>query len=124
MTERQPWGDPVRSSVVRQHMGCGYEPTDPSIPVIAWDGQSLGRVPQSDEYDENGKYLHPVCAGYVCGLPEVIEATHAHFFLTRGGLLQWTDGAPPTAAIKQAVVELESEQGRVVEWCSKNPQKA
>lgn len=109
-------------AAVRQYLGCGYEQRTDG-PIAPWDGQTLGRKPQPDEADASGKRLL-VCAGYATKLPEVIEATHAHFFLTRGGLLQWTDGEPPTAAVKQAVVELESEQCRVVEWASENPRKA
>ncbi len=105
----------------RQLMGCGYEPPDPRLPAMP--PSFTGREPGADEFDDDGREIHPVCPGYLCGLPEVVEASHAHLFLKNGGLAQFCDGKPPTSMLRDAVTILECEYGRVLDWSSKNPQK-
>lgn len=100
-----------RDTQTRQLMGCGYEPA--SRYAFGWDGSSLGRKSTPGEPN--------ICPGYVCGLPEVIEASNAYLFLKNGGLLQFTDGEPPTNDLRTAVVVLECENNAVMEWSSKNP---
>jgi hypothetical protein len=104
-------------------MGCGYEQPLVNAPVNPWNGTQLGRELTSDERDAHGRELEPVCAGYACGLPEVIEASHAYVFLKNGGLMQATDGEPPSASLREAVTIIECESSRVMEWSAKNPEK-
>lgn len=98
----------------RRLMGCGYLPEDPN----AFPWQPNGRTLCPDEYDPDAPNKHgftvPVCAGYACALPEVTEASYAHFFLSRGGLSQFTDGEPPGEALRMAVTVIESEQDKLM----------
>lgn len=97
----------------RRAVGCGFLPLDPN--AMPWDATPLGRDPHPDELDKkSGRLLLPVCPGYACGLPEVIEASMAHTFFKNGGLEQACDGAHPTPDLRYAVVILETEYGRVL----------
>jgi hypothetical protein len=102
----------------RQHMGCGFLPRIEN-PRSVWDGQQLGRMPQRDELDDQRRMLDPVCAGYVCGLPEVLEASTAHYFHKHGGMSQ--AGIEPTPELRTSVIELDNEFGRALSWSQKNP---
>lgn len=107
---------------IRQSIGCGWEQQDDRIPPTPWDGQSLGRIPYPDEYDEQRRMHLPVCPGYACSLPEFVEISHAYFFLGKGGLLQFT-GEAPTPPMLTAMIEFEREAAAVMQWSSKNPEK-
>lgn len=92
-------------------MGCGFLPPSPNV----WPWEPNGRVACADEYDpETRKPTTPVCAGYVCALPEVIEASHAYFFLKNGGLTQFTGNEPPSEALLSAVTTLETEHDKLL----------
>ena len=110
---------------VRRFMGCGYlSAAGPGVPVNAWDGSSLGRSVSPDERDDKGATITPVCAGYVCGLPEVIEASHARIFYDKGELEQFCEGGCATAALRDAITVLECEGSRVMDWSNRNPVKS
>lgn len=99
-------------------MGCGFLP--PVTAALPWDHP--GREPAKDELDQSGRTLLPVCPGYACGLPEVIESSQAHLFLKNGGLSQFCDGDSPSPALRDAVTILECEYSRVMDWSSKQMQ--
>lgn len=109
----------LEPDVRRKDFGCGYLPPWPD--AEPWDHD--GREESSDERDDLGRLHVPICPGYVCGLPEVVEASSAHLFLKNGGLAQFCDGEPPTPALRDAVTILEAEYGRVIDWISRNPPK-
>lgn len=91
-------------------MGCGYLPPVPN--AEPWS--PIGRMECSDERDPKTLKLHlPVCPGYVCSLPEVIEASRAHFFLKNGGLQQFTGTEPPSEALLLSVQVIESEADKL-----------
>lgn len=98
----------------RQSWGCGYIPANPRIPVLPWQPPSYDVYP--DERDERGRLKLPVCPGYVCNLPEVIEATHARSWHAVGELTQWCDGGQATPQIREAIAVLNHEQARVDRW--------
>lgn len=107
----------------RQYMGCGYLPPAPeNAPVSAWDGSSLGRQLGDDERDDKRRVRLPVCPGYVCGLPEVIEASWAHVYWEKGELTQWCEGQS-TSTLRDAVELLAMEQAAATAWASDNPVK-
>lgn len=98
----------------RQALGCGYEPPAAAhIPVVPWDHE--GRVAGADEHDERGRTLDPVCPGYLCGLPEVIEASHARAHWKHGELWSFT-GSQPTRPLLMAIVTLDMEDARCQDW--------
>lgn len=91
--------------------GCGYLPPDPN----AFPWEPTGRQACHDEYDPKTGRLHlPICPGYLCALPEVIEASHAYLFLKNGGVTQYTQGDPPSEPLLVAVTTLESEYDKLV----------
>lgn len=92
--------------VVRQYMGCGYEPTDPSVPVQPW---------RHSGYEANADEIK-VCPGFACGLPEVIEASDAHMFWSKGQLAEFCDDKKATPALRHCVKVLETENARVQAW--------
>lgn len=94
-----------------------------NVPVQAWDGSSLGRMSSPDERDDKRRIIHPVCPGYACGLPEVIEASHARLFFDKGELSQFCDGKTATPMLRDAITILECEASRVMDWSYKNPVK-
>lgn len=68
----------------------------------------------SDERDPKTRRLHlPVCPGYVCALPEVIEASRAHFFLKNGGLAQFCGSEDPSEPLLLSVQIIESEADKL-----------
>lgn len=92
-------------------IGCGYLPQDPNAQPWA----PVGRMECSDERDPKTLKLYlPVCPGYVCSLPEVIEASRAHFFLKNGGLQQFTGTEPPSEALLLSVQVIESEVNKII----------
>lgn len=107
-------------AITRQAMGCGYLPA--SDRARAWDGTSLGRIVGADERDENGKLHLPVCPGYACSLPEVIETTWAHSYWEKGELAQFCEGQS-TPALRDAMGEYAIECSRAESWALKNPEK-
>lgn len=109
----------------RQLKGCGYLPPPPENlrPYVqAWDGTSLGRTIESDERDENKRVRLPVCPGYVCSLPEVLETSWAASYWEKGELSQFCEGQS-TPQLRDAIHTLLSEQAAVSEWSSANPEK-
>ncbi len=100
-------------------MGCGFEPPPPDNLrpyVVAWEGaRTLG----ADERDASGRVLLPVCPGYACQLPEVIEASHAVAWKQHGELTQFLEGATCTRDMREAITLIEIEQGRVQAYAMK-----
>jgi len=114
-----------RNQQARQLMGCGYEPPPEEKlrpHVQAWDGSSLGRKPGADEKDDKGRIRLPVCPGYVCGLPEVIETSWAHVYWEKGELTQWCEGQS-TGELRDAIELLAMESNAAESWAMANPVK-
>lgn len=110
--------------MTRRHLGCGYLQPDPRVPVMPWS--HMGRRIPADERGPDGREALQICPGYVCDLPEVVEAATAHMFLKNGGLGQFCDdgnGERPTPMLRDAVTVLECEHGQVMDWSAKNPPK-
>lgn len=108
-------------------MGCGYLPPPsekmrPYVESSVWDGHSMGRVRGADEKDSKGRVRLPVCPGYVCGLPEVIEASWAHAYWEKGELTQYCEGQS-TSELRTAVEVLAMETAAAAAWASRNPVK-
>lgn len=108
-----------RNQHARQLWGCGYEPplpehmrNDPRY-LTPWEHE--GRKPHADE--------PRVCAGYVCALPEVIEASHAAAWKKDGELTQFLEGAMCTPDLRHAITLLEIEQSRVLAFAAKESTK-
>lgn len=107
----------------RKYMGCGYLPPAPEgVPVGAWDGTSLGRERGADELDDKKRVRLPVCPGYVCALPEVVEASWAHAYWEKGELTQWCEGQS-TSELRDAIELTAMEQAAASAWASANPVK-
>lgn len=103
-------------------MGCGYESKLPdAAPVRPWDHQ--GRVPHSDEKDERGRFHLPVCPGYACALPDVIETTWAHAYWEKGELTQFCDGDIASPQLRSAIQHYAVEVAKSQDWEMKNPEK-
>lgn len=111
-----------RNEQTRQYIGCGYLPPLTDRPVDAWDGTSLGRVRQADELDERKRVRLPVCPGYACSLPEVLEVSWAHAYWEKGELGQWCEGQS-TADLRTAIELLAMESAAASAWALDNPVK-
>lgn len=103
--------------MTRRYAGCGYLPIDPSIPVRPWDHPDRKR--SADEFGEDGKLHLPICPGYVCNLPEVIEASHAHMLMKSGALNHFCRTEPASEPLLMAMTILECEQAKVMTAASK-----
>jgi hypothetical protein len=115
-----------RDQQARQLMGCGYAPPPseilrPYVERYVWDGTSLGRKRGSDEMAD-GHIRLPVCPGYVCSLPEVIETSWAHAYWEKGELTQWCEGQS-TPQLRDAVELLALESAEATSWATDNPVK-
>lgn len=110
----------TRPIEVRQSLGCGYAEAPTHFPIVPW--QHVGYQRHADEIGPKGETLHPVCVGYVCSLPEVIEATHAAAWKRDGELTQWCEGQV-TSQMRDAIAVLEIEQRRAESWSMANPEK-
>lgn len=109
-----------QSKQTRQYMGCGYEtPPADRRRVAPWDH---GGRDKTGERDAKGRLHLPVCAGYVCSLPEVVEVTWAHAYWEKGELTNWCDGEVPTQALRDAIAIYAIAVSAANEWDSKNPQ--
>ena len=95
----------TQSKEARQSLACHYEPTNPAIPVRPWDHS--GRTPMKNET--------PMCAGYVCSLPQVIEAARAHTHWSKGSLSDFC-GARPNERVLESVEILEGSIGALKSW--------
>lgn len=73
-------------------MGCGFE--EPDARAAPWSPDAI-------------KPRLKVCPGYTTNLPEVIEASHARFFMEKGSLPQWSD-EPITEHTRHALMILAS----------------
>ena len=116
-----------KNADARTLMGCGYLPPPsekmrPYVAASVWDGSSMGRVPGADEKDDKGRVRLPVCPGYVCGLPEVIEASWAHAYWEKGELTQWCEGQS-TAELRSSIELLAMETAATASWAMHNPVK-
>lgn len=116
----------TRDIQARQLLGCGYEPQPADdklrMYVQPWDGTSMGRQRSPDELDAKGRVRLPVCPGYVCALPEVIETSWAHAYWEKGELTQWCEGQS-TEQLRDAVNLLALETSLADAWSSENPVK-
>lgn len=98
----------TNSQIVRQGMGCGYEPPPPkTVPVLPWQ-PPLGRKGYQGDPPR-------VCAGYTTTLPEVLEAVQAHRHWRHGSLEAFC-GGKPSEDLMQAVLILESAYNAVELW--------
>ena len=107
--------------IVRQSWGCGYEPPPPNIRIDPWDHG--GRDRRADERDDRGRLRLPVCPGYACSLPEVVETSWAHSYWEKGELSNYCDGDAPTPMLREAINAYAIECSAVIEWESRNPEK-
>jgi len=103
----------------RQALGCGYEPPGEGM-VRPWDHP--GREIPPDEIDDHGQLIDPTCPGYLCGLPEVIETSHARLHWQKSQLAVYTRRTPRPELIT-AITVLEIESGRCDAWDFKNGRK-
>jgi hypothetical protein len=97
--------------LVRQSMGCGYEPPPPKrLPVAAWhhEGDPRREPPTT-------------CPGYTCNLPEVVYVSRARFHWTKGQLAAFLGGEPASEALLLAIELLEIEANRARDWDHKHP---
>lgn len=91
-------------------MRCGYEPTAPLERTFSWLHEGQAEDPPE------------ICPGYLCGLPPVIEVTHARLHWDRGQLRDWCEG-PPSRSLMDAIETLESADNHATAWAMKNPPK-
>jgi hypothetical protein len=98
----------ANNQIVRQGMGCGFEPAPPtSVPVMPWQPPMGSKGYQGDR--------PKICAGYTTSLPEVVEASLAHAHWRHGQLAVFCGGAP-TEDLMQAVLILEGAYNAVDLW--------
>ncbi len=112
-----------RNEQARQLLGCGYAPPPdeklrPHVERSVWDHE--GRRIREDERDERGRLHLPVCPGYVCTLPEVVEATWAHSYWEKGELTQYCEGQS-TPALRDAIAVYAIEVAAMNRWAQDNP---
>ena len=88
---------------------------------MPWDHP--GRVRDPGELDERQKIRLPICPGYLCSLPEVIEASWAHSYWENGELSQFCDGGAATKQLKDAMSAFAIARSKATEWSMKNPAK-
>ncbi len=103
-----------RNQQARQLWGCGYEPELPEhmrTPRYLTPWEHEGRTPHPDE--------PKVCVGYVCSLPEVLEASHAAAWKHDGELTQFLEGAVCLPDLRDAITVIEIEQSRVQAFAAK-----
>lgn len=99
----------------RQSIGCGYEPPAPeSMPVRIWDHPARAEAPDDKP---------TLCVGYVCGLPEVVEASRAQLHWSKGQLSHFTRGEIARPELLRAIELLEVEQARARAYAMDNPPK-
>lgn len=103
----------------RRYLGCGYQPVNPD--AMPWDGLPYGRDPGRDELDDRGRLHLPVCPGYVCFLPEVIEVSYAHGFWDKGQLEHFLGSEPCAPLLRDSIAFLDQEYAKALEWSIKNP---
>lgn len=87
-----------QSKEMRQSMRCGYEPALVDLRLSStWcpDGFS--------GFEENTGGLASTCPGYTTHLPEVVEVSWLHWWLTKGQLRDKLGGAP--SELVQSLVE-------------------
>ena len=102
------------STYERQLIGCGFEPRlgfvdEMEADVVALPGRTGDRL--------------AICPGYLCGLPEVVEASYARSWKSDGQLAEWLERRQSTPALRRAITELEVAQGRADVWAAQNPVK-
>ncbi len=94
-------------------LGCGYTPPPSALPVVPWEHP--GRRPPSSERDDAGVVATPVCPGYLCKLPEVIEVARARIHWERGHLVQFC-GSQPTEEMLGLIEVLEGAANEMQHW--------
>jgi len=92
----------------RRAMACGWLPLDPDARGWVHEGQ---KPPPGVKFDD----WHPVCPGYSCGLPDVIEVSRLHAHWKHGALRDACDGQP-TEAVLSSVLILDAQQNAVESW--------
>jgi len=105
----------ITPRISRQGIGCGYEPPAPiGVPVRPWD--------HSGRHEDRDVDPPSVCPGYSCGLPEVIEASHARMHWQKGELVSFTR-KPPRPELMTAITILELESNRAEGWEARQKQR-
>lgn len=91
-------------------IGCGYLPPLPDhVRLSVWQP-----TPFSPKLGYRGPAA-TTCAGYVCGLPEVIEVVRARTHWTKGQLVAFTAGQP-SEHLLAAVEILDAECSHYERW--------
>jgi hypothetical protein len=92
----------------RRDMACGWLPIDPDTRGWIHEGQ---QPPHGVKFED----WRPVCPGYSCGLPEVIEVSRLHAHWRKGALREACDDKPTDAVLSSALI-LEGQQNSVESW--------
>ncbi len=88
----------------RRDVGCAYEDAKPGADVWCPPG-----------YNTDVHERPTICAGYLCGLPDVIATAVLHRYLERGGLAIRADGHLPDAA-KAMLDAMDGQAGAAETW--------
>jgi len=99
--------------IQRQSLACGFEPPPPpSVRVQAWDHPDREKRPGEDKEP-------PICPGYLCHLPEVIEIARAHLHWSKGSLHTFCRGEPVTERLNDGVEIFEGALNSLSSWLMK-----
>jgi hypothetical protein len=63
-----------------------------------------------------------ICVGFLCSLPEVIEASRARLHWSKGALREWA-GSKPSRRLFECIETLEVAANQAEGWAMKNPEK-
>lgn len=84
----------------RQALGCGYEP--PVAHAVPWSPPRGKRA--------------TMCAGYLCSLPTVIEASRLRAHAKHGALAAACHEGPPTPHTLDAILLIDAELNALEAW--------
>lgn len=102
--------------LVRQSLGCCYEPPAPKgIPVVAWSHPGYRELPE--ERDE------PMCPVYTTKLPEVIEIARARTHWEKGALVSFCGGEQPSEHLLVGIEILDGAVHELRAWEAKERSK-
>lgn len=98
------------SRIVRQSLGCGYEPTPAPelVQVRTWQPPK-GRTKSGDAIGYQHEEKPTTCPGYTTRLPEVYEVAIARRHWKQGALALHLGDAPATDQLMTAIVLLDNE---------------